>query len=70
MEVSFETTAEKSTSISSPGHSELADQISISISISISIIPYLHHRGAHTETKWEKLKKPEQHYKIDGSLGV
>lgn len=68
-----ETTAEKSTSkrlyrehSSSPGHTELADQISISY---ISVVPYLHHKGAHTETNEKSWGNPSNS-KNHGSLGV
>lgn len=57
-----ETPAEKSTSkhldrehSSSPGHTELADQTSISISIR----PYSHHRGAHAEKNEKSWRNPK-----------
>lgn len=69
------TTAEKSTSkhldgehSSSPGHTELADQISFSINSSISIVPYFHHRGAHTETNGKSWRNLSNIIKIKQKL--
>lgn len=63
-----ETTAEKSTSKHldrehpySPGHTEMADQISTR-----SSIPYFHHRGANTETNEKSWRNPINNIKFMG----